>query len=565
MSETAKPARRARAHPVLTSATWRSARRWSTSPAGRCPSSTPAASSPSTSRRAARRPVRRLPHGPVHVRGAGALPFLQHVLTNNAAALEVCQAQYTIIPDEPAAPSTTPISTASSRRVPAGRQRREPPQGLGSLRARLERLRRRRAHRRDRRDRHDRPAGPRGRATSSPALSRAGRCRSRCATSCRDARAAGSGGGRPLRVARSAAPATPASRSASSSSSRPSTAPALWDALVAGGAAPVGLGARDTLRLEAGLPLYGFELGTDERRRDPDLRHPAGQAGGELLAAQGRLRRPRRARSSARRLRADRLARLLAAEPTCRVMQPSPSPAAASPARRPVFAASAGGLRDERHLGALLGLRGRGSRLAQTDEHAQRSIALAYLDCDIVEDDEVTIDVRGKRVPGLVVPFHLRSDAPPLRAAIVYDHELPQLTELPRAARPAARPGGCSPTTLANTAWRQDECINLIPSEMTTSPLVRLALGHGPRLSLRRARKSEAFYDADLFYYQGTDFIARGRAPARSRARRLPRLRRDRDPRDQRADGQHGRLQRAGRLRSTAPTPRPSRGASAWS
>jgi aminomethyltransferase len=40
-------------------------------------------------------------------------------------------------------------------------------------------------------------------------------------------------------------------------------APRLWTALVEAGGLPIGLGARDTLRLESRLPLYGNDLDDD--------------------------------------------------------------------------------------------------------------------------------------------------------------------------------------------------------------------------------------------------------------------------------------------------------------
>jgi aminomethyltransferase len=46
----------------------------------------------------------------------------------------------------------------------------------------------------------------------------------------------------------------------------PDDAPALWDAVIEAGAVPCGLGARDTLRLEAGYHLHGNDM---DSRRNP--------------------------------------------------------------------------------------------------------------------------------------------------------------------------------------------------------------------------------------------------------------------------------------------------------
>ena len=69
----------------------------------------------------------------------------------------------------------------------------------------------------------------------------------------------------------------------------------VWDALLEAGQAlgimPCGLGARDTLRLEAGMPLYGNEL---DRDTNP---YEAGLGRVVKLDKAGRLRRPRGARA----------------------------------------------------------------------------------------------------------------------------------------------------------------------------------------------------------------------------------------------------------------------------
>src|SRR5208337_1562614 len=149
----------------------------------------------------------------------------------------------------------------------------------------------------------------------------------------------------------------------------------------------------------------------------------------------------------------------------------------------------------------------------QTSERKLRAICLAYIDSDIIEDDRLSIDIRGKLVDAVVVPYHLRSDAPPYAHPIIYGHELP--SRMPEAPPQAASISAGGPTarrllekSVENTRWRQQECINLIPSEMTLSPMARLLSVMDPAFRYAEHKESKAFYDSEIFYYQGTDFIA---------------------------------------------------------
>jgi aminomethyltransferase len=149
---------------------------------------------------------------------------------------------------------------------------------------------------------------------------------------------------------------------------------AVWDAVVAAGVTPAGLGARDTLRLEAGLPLHGHELGPGITPLQAGLGWvvawgKGGFRGHDALAAE-------RERGVTRRLRG------LEVE-----------------GRRPPradYAVLAGG----EPVGVVTS--------GNFSPTLRRGIALAFLPPEMGEGTEVAVDIRGAAVPARVVrtPFY---------------------------------------------------------------------------------------------------------------------------------------------------------------
>jgi len=282
----------------------------------------------------------------------------------------------------------------------------------------------------------------------------------------------------------------------------------VWDLLLTKGATPTGLGARDTLRLEAGLPLYGHELGQDPEGKDmPLFTFPFARIGvsfspekGEFI---GREALARQFEALGRTMKRDYSTK--SALP--RIIQP------VAVAGRGVARSGAGVFKEGKAIGFVTSgtmvpywvFEGDGLGSVRTEQRQLRSIALACMDCEVLEGDRVAIDIRGKPVDAVVVPYHLRSEAPPCARPILWDHAL----------EGKALPSGEAPyqirtlleKTLQNTLWRQQQCINLIPSEMTPSPMVRLLSVMDPAFRYAEHKKTKAFYDAEVYYYQGTEFI----------------------------------------------------------
>jgi len=148
---------------------------------------------------------------------------------------------------------------------------------------------------------------------------------------------------------------------------------------------------------------------------------------------------------------------------------------------------------------------GQGVHAAPSDTTQRRSICLAYLNSDILDEDPLTVEIRGKQVAATAVPYHMRSESPPYTRPIAYDHGNEKKTADAGDARADA--SRLLNMAAANHRWRQTECINLIPSEMTASPLVRLLSITDPSFRYAEHRKLKAYYDAEVFYYQGCDYI----------------------------------------------------------
>ena len=184
----------------------------------------------------------------------------------------------------------------------------------------------------------------------------------------------------------------------------------LWNRLVELGAKPAGLGARDTLRLEACLPLYGHEMGTDpEGKEIPIFSVPLARFAVNFSERKGDF--------------VGRNALERQHEVFERIRNKDYSDLSGLPRRiLPIALLDKGVMRAGMPVykdGKLVGYVTSGTMVpyyvfneqgVQTEETGRRSIGLAIMDSDIAAGDEVQVEVRGRRLRAAVTARHMRPE-----------------------------------------------------------------------------------------------------------------------------------------------------------
>ncbi len=287
-----------------------------------------------------------------------------------------------------------------------------------------------------------------------------------------------------------------------------SEAAVIWERLLEYGAMAIGLGARDTLRLEAGLPLYGHELGLDHDGREiPIFACPLAKFAVSFAEAKGdyigREVLAKQYKDYKKIIERD----FAGLSELTRIIKPI------TLIDKGVARAGCKVFKGDKEIGYItsatmvpyLKSEGYGLESKITDERATRAIGLALLNGDVELNDNVEVEIRGNKVKAVITPYHLKSDAPPFARPIIHgvlieckfdssaDYKTKALQLIEKSCR--------------NTLWRQKETINLIPSEQTPSSAVRLLSMMDPSFRYAEHKKMKSFYDHDVFYYQGTGFI----------------------------------------------------------